>query len=993
MQARTKITFKNKRLGASALRVEDLSLLTGQGRYADDLPAEKGAKAIAFLRSPHAHARIQAIDVTKALDMPGVETIVTGADVTEHTRPFIVGVKAPIHQYALATDRVRYFGEPVCMVVADNRYLAEDAVDKISVEYQVLPATVSAEAAASETAEVLHEEMGTNIVHDRSFLYGDPDAAFERAAHVVSIKTNYPRNSATPIECFHVSARYNEFEDSYEVLANFQGPFTFQPVMARALGVPSNRFRLKTPPDSGGSFGVKQAIFPYIVACCVAARKSGKPVRWHEDRLEHLSAATSATNRIVDISAAVDGDGRIRAFRIDQLEDCGGYLRAPEPATLYRMHGNLCGAYDVGNLAVRNRVALTNKTPTGLVRGFGGPQLYFAIERLVSKISKELDIDPVELRKLNVVKSDQMPYRTASGALLDSGNYQASIERAISEGGYKELLAKRDAARKDGRIYGIGCAAVVEPSVSNMGYITALLTPEQRQKSGPKNGSLATATVAFDASGSITVNAASVPQGQGHRTVLAQVVAEVFDVDIETITVTSDHDTHKDAWSIASGNYSSRFAGAVAGAAHMAALKLREKITKIAASELNAVEENIEFDKGKILVRGNPGNFLVLSRVAASAHWSPLSMPAGVQSGLRETATWSMDVLSEPDADDRVNSSGVYGFIFDFCGVEIDKTTGAVKIDHYVTMHDAGKILNPLLADGQIRGGFAHGLGAALLEEFSYAQDGSFLTGTMADYLIPTACEVPDILILHDENPSPFTPLGAKGIAEGNCMSTPVCIANAVSDALGEEDIRLPLSCSKVSEFIHPAEEASHKPKTQTPVFPLGDGHGITGHGKIIVPATKQEVWNLLLDDAALARVIPGCHELDQVAPFEYVANLTLGVGPIKGRFEAKVSLKDMEEPNALKLIGGVSGLLGQSHGEGHVTLSTADDGTEVSYSYSILISGKAASIGGRMLDGATRSVINLFFKQLTAQLRPDAVGGFWRQLWARLRGVFGSKK
>jgi 2-furoyl-CoA dehydrogenase large subunit len=792
-------------LGRSLERVEDLTLLRGGGKYADDLPTPLGLCHAAFLRAPIAHAAIKAIDSAPALAMPGVEAAVTGADMAAETNPFLTGVKTAARQYALAHERVRYVGEPVAIVVAESRYVAEDALEAIAVDYQPLPAVVDPSLAAQPDAPRLHDGTGSNVLHERAFRYGEPEASFA-AAHVVETTVRYPRNTCLPIECLCVIAEYRPGDDAYEVTANFQGPYTLHTVMARALGVPGNRLRLKTPPDSGGSYGVKQAVFPYIVALCVAAKKCGRPVKWLEDRLEHLSAATASTNRVTTIRGAFDAGGRLLALDYDQLEDCGAYLRAPEPATLYRMHGNLNGAYDVANVKVRNRVVATNKAPTGLMRGFGGPQLYFALERLMDAAAKRLGFDPLALRARNLVRADAMPYRTASGALLDSGDYAASIARATAEGGLDALITKRAAARAEGRLYGIGYAVVVEPSISNMGYITTLLTPEQRAKAGPKNGALATATVSFDPSGAITVNAASVPQGQGHRTVLAQVVADVFGMPPEDVMVATEHDTVKDAWSIASGNYSSRFAGAVAGAAHLAAMRLRDRLARIAVPDLNVLPEEVAFGDGMVFGRTNPTNRLPLARVAAKAHWSPLSVPAEAGAGLRETAFWTMPELAEPDEADRINSSGAYGFIFDFCGVEIERDTGALRIDKYVTMHDAGRLLNPLLADGQIRGGFAHGLGAALLEELSYDADGNFLAGTLADYLAPTACEVPELVILHDETPSPFTPLGAKGLGEGNCMSTPVCIANAVADALGLDEVTLPLSRARVAALIHGTE-------------------------------------------------------------------------------------------------------------------------------------------------------------------------------------------
>jgi len=973
-------------VGRSMQRVEDPTLLRGLGRFADDLPTPPHACHVAFLRSPLAHGEIRAIDTAAAAAMPGVVAVITGPELKAHSTPFITGVKVDAPQYALAMDRVRYVGEPVAMVVARDRYLAEDALEAIAVDYQPLPPIIDPERAVDATP--LHPGTEGNVLHDRRFRYGDPETAFADAAHVVEATYSYPRNSCTPIECFCVIADYDPGLDAFEITANFQGPYTLHTIMARSLKVPGNRMRLKTPPSSGGSFGVKQAVFPYVVALGVAARIAGRPVKWLEDRLEHLTAATSSTNRVTNIRAALDQQGRILALDYDQLEDCGAFLRAPEPATIYRMHGNMTGAYGIENLAIHNRVVVTNKTPTGLMRGFGGPQIYFPLERLMDKAAARLGLDPLELRRRNLVPGGAMPYRTAPGALLDSGDYARSIDCAVNEGGLAELQARRDAARAEGRLYGIGYSVVVEPSISNMGYITTLLTPEQRERSGPKNGALATATVAFDPSGAISVAVSSVPQGQGHRTVLAQVVADVFQMDPLEVAVATEHDTAKDPWTIASGNYASRFAGAVAGATHTAAVRLRERLTVIAAADLNVPPEDVAYGNGRIFATGNPDNSVPLGRSAAKAHWSPLSIPDAAGAGLRETAFWNMPELAEPDEGDRINSSGAYGFIFDFCGVEIDPVTCAVRIDKYVTMHDAGRLLNPMLANGQIRGGFAQGLGAALLEELSYAPDGSFQTGTLADYLAPTVMEVPELTILHDQSPSPFTPLGAKGLGEGNCMSTPVCIANAVADAIGGEGTTLPLTPSRLADFLLPDEPASSAPAIAPLIAPkILDGHALQGQGGTVVPAMPDEVWAILLDEQKLAAVIPGCHALEMTGENAYRADVTLGVGPVKGRFVATVALQDLQPPYALRLVGGASGPLGTSQGEGHVTLRETAGGTKVEYSYTVAISGKVAAVGGRMMDGAARALINQFFKRLVSQV-DDAVAA--PGLWARLLSWLG---
>jgi 2-furoyl-CoA dehydrogenase large subunit len=792
-----------KWIGRSIPRLEDEALVTGRGRFIDDLGTRPGTLAAAILRSPHAHAELEAVDCDAARAADGVAAVLTGTEVRAFTSSLVVGVKAPLECWPMAIDRVRYVGEPVAVVVASDRYRAEDALELIDVRYRQLPAVVNPLAATLPDATLLHPAVGTNVVGERTFCYGDPETELAKAEHRIRVDVCYPRNSCTPIETYGVIADYDPGEQAYDVLANFQGPFSLHAVMARALKVPGNRLRLRTPPDSGGSFGVKQAIFPYVVLIAVAARIAGRPVKWIEDRLEHLCASVSATNRVTTLDAAVDRDGRITALSFDQLEDCGAHLRAPEPATLYRMHGNMTGAYDIRHVKIRNRIVLTNKTPTGLNRGFGGPQAYYSLERLMQRIAVELKLNPLDVIRRNLVPSSRMPYRTATGALLDSGDFPATLEAAVSDGDLAELLALRDAARAQGRKYGIGFAAVIEPSVSNMGYITTALTPEERRRAGPKNGAQSVATINLDPLGSVSLQVASTPQGQGHRTVLAQVVADVLGLKPADIRVITEVDTAKDAWSIASGNYSSRFAPAVAGAARLAAINLRDRLAKLAATQLNVPPGEIVFANRRVAARGNLDNSIPFTRLAATGHWAPGTIPTEINQTIRETVFWSPPELAAPTEADEINSSLCHGFIFDFCGVEIDATSGAVRIDRYVTMHDCGRILHPAMVAGQITGGFAQALGAALYEEYVYDEDGTFLSGSFADYLIPTAMEVPEPEILHRESPSPFTPLGAKGVGEGNCMSTPVCIANAIADALSLDKIELPATPTKLATHLH----------------------------------------------------------------------------------------------------------------------------------------------------------------------------------------------
>lgn len=801
-------------IGRSIPRVEDAALLSGEAEFADDAPLPPDAGHACFVRSPWPHAEVAAVDAGEALEMDGVYAVLTGADAARWSDPLLVGVRAPIEHRCLAIDRVRYVGEPVAVVAARDRYAAEDAAEAVRVDYAPLPAVVDPEEALRPPAPVLHEALGANLVHERSFRYGDPEAAFRAAPHRIGVEVRYPRNVCAPIEGIVVTTAWLPGEGVYEVHSNFQGPYSLHPVMARALRVPGSRLRLRAARNSGGSFGFKQSAFVDVVALALAARAAGRAVRWTQDRAENLSASTAATNRVIRLEAAVEADGRVRALRYDQVEDCGAYLRAPEPATLYRMHGLMTGAYDVPHLAVRNRVALTNKTPTGLNRGFGGPQVFFALESLMRRVAETLGLEPLDVIRRNLVPGAAIPYRAAAGARYDSGDFPALVERTAAEGGLDALLARRRAARREGRLYGVGFAAIVETGISNMGYITTLLSPAVRERAGPKDGAVATATVSLDPGGAVTVTAASAPQGQGHRTVLAQVAAAALGLAPEEVVVNLEHDTQTQAWSIASGNYSSRFAGAVAGAAHRAALRIRDRLAAAAARTLNVQPEGLVFAGGRVHPPDNPENAIPLARLAGIFHWSPSSLPEGMEPGLRVTEMWSPPALAPPDPEDRINGAGAYAFVFDYCAVEVDPATARVRIDRYVTGHDSGRRLHPAMVDGQIRGAFAQGVGAALYEELRYDADGAFLSGSLADYPIPTACEVPAPVIVHHDAPSTVTPLGAKGVGEGVSMSAPVCIANAVADALGAgEPLQLPMLPHRLAPLAEAAVRRRPPPR------------------------------------------------------------------------------------------------------------------------------------------------------------------------------------
>jgi 2-furoyl-CoA dehydrogenase large subunit len=919
-------------------------------------------------------------------------------------------LKQPVHQWSLAVGLVRYVGEAVALVVAEDRYIAEDAAELVTVDYEPLAAVIDPIAACGISAPLLHPECKTNEISVRKFRYGDTAAAFAKADARVALTVDYPRLSFTPMECYVVLAEYRPHDKSYDVTANFQGPFSTHPVMAKALRVPGTKMRLRIPPDSGGSFGIKLSVFPYIVLTAIAAKITGRPVKWVEDRVEHLVAASSGPNRITEIEAAVTREGRILALRLDQREDYGAFLRAPMPGPLYRMHGAVTGAYDIANVDVTNRIVLTNKMPASLIRGFGGPQLYLAIERLVQRIAVELGLDHLEVIKRNLIPEAKFPYRTAAGALYDSGGYERAIATAIGDDRLDALERKRAAARAAGRLYGIGFAAVVEPGMSNMGYLSTLLSADARERAGPKSGAVSMVTVNVDPLGAVSMTADVTVQGQGHETVLSQIVADRLGLAPDDIEVSLALDTGKDPWSIAAGTYSCRFSPGTAVAAHFAATQMRDKLAAIAAKQLNILPEDIEFADGKIRSRSNPDNALPFGRVAGTAHWSPVMLPEGMAPGLSETGVWSPPELEPPTRDDRINTSLTYGFVFDMCGVEIDPSPSRSASTAMSPCMTPGTLLNPLIADGQVHGAFAQGVAAALYEEFVYDENGSFLSGSFADYLVPTVSEIPRLEILHQETPSPLTPLGAKGLAEGNCMSTPACIANAVADALGVKDIALPLTPRRLHGLMAgtepPRPAGAGVAKVEVPAQTSREGRTMRGEGSFEVAAPPAAVWRALLDPDSLKAVIPGCHDLRKTGENDYVADVSLGVGPVRGRFTATVGLSDLVTETSGRIGGALTGPLGSASGSGLLRLSPSEAGTRIDYDYTVAIGGKVAAVGGRLLDGATQVIIRQFFERLGRRLaaltagplpnRPPHAGegdegragpGLWRRLFGGSEG------
>jgi 2-furoyl-CoA dehydrogenase large subunit len=811
MMATAEKVTDGKWIGRSMRRVEDPRLLTGGGTFVDDLKMGH-LHHLAILRSPYPHARILRIDTSAAARLPGVRVVVTGPEVVAATQPFSLGVPAPLQYYCVADEKARFVGEPVAAVVATNRYVAEDALDLIRVDYEPLPATVDPERSMDRDAPVLHEQVGDNAALHRIVTYGDPEKAFREADLIISEKFRFPKYGSTPIETYAVIGQYDAGSGMLTIWSNFMGPFIMHPITARALQIPENKLRFIVPPDIGGSFGIKSSIYPYLALVGAAAmRAGGVPVKWIEDRREHLMASSSGTDRVAVRELALKKDGTITGVRAKIWENVGAYMRTPEPACTFRPIGNFLGGYHIRNLAIDAYNVTTNKSLTGPNRGYGCQQIYFELERAIDLAAEKLKMDPAEIRLKNLIPPDRMPYTSATGGIYDSGDYPKALRMALEIAGYEDLRRRQAKARAEGRLFGIGLATAVDPSVSNMGYVTVAIEAAARKKPEylPKSGAGDNCTIRLDPFGKISVTMATTPQGQGHQTAVTQIVAEILGMDPNDITVTDEFDTATRTWSISSGTYSSRFASVATSAAAQAAQKLRARLCAIGAHLLEVTPERVELKGGRVTRKDNPEKQVSIGRIAGVAHWNPTQLPAGSPIGVEETAIFSFPKAQPPDEHDRVNSSNTYGFIAEVVAVEVDPDTADVKILKYVTVHDAGTVINPMVVEGQIYGGAAHGIGGALYEELAYNEEGQFLAATFMDYLVPSAPEVPVLDIDHVVSPSPITVLGSKGCGESSTMTAPAAIGNAVADALrplGVTITELPLTPDRVFHLLRRAK-------------------------------------------------------------------------------------------------------------------------------------------------------------------------------------------
>lgn len=774
-------------IGKSLKRSHDPRLLQGQGRYIADLHP-KGTLSAAFARSPHAHAKIIDIDMDEARKLPGVVAVFgPGNDLPPlpliFPHPDLVAVtQRPLDSVA------HHVGEPVAMVVAESRYIAEDAVDLIKIDYEPLSAVAHINDAIAEGAPLAHEHLTSNIASPICQVVGDAETAMKEADVVVSHHFKIGRVSCLPIETRGLMAEWKEHgtEPMLEVHAATQSQHEMRNILAKSFNLSENQVRVIAP-DVGGAFGAKAVFYVEDFLIPWAARKVGAPVQWIEDRMEHMTASIHEREQVHDASLGLTSDGKILSVMDTMLASTGAYV--PWGIIVPIMTSTLIpGPYKVPNYLCKGKVLYTNTVPLAPFRGAGRPQAALILNRLLDLAARKLNMDPVEIKRQNLIEKHEFPYATGlssrdgSPQVYDSGDYINQLDQATELAEYHHWRNLQEEYRKEGKYLGIG----VVSSIENTGY-----------------GTFEGATVRIEIDGKISVHTGASTQGQSHETTLAQIAAEVFDVPMERVKV-REGDTALIPYG--TGTFASRVATVVGTAVHNAAKKVKEKALAVAADLLKIDVQYLEFQNGFVRIKATR----IENIEADSTSEISLGELALEARGAIPGSTYTFPVSPGLEATDYFSpKAAAVTSMADIAVVEVDPDTGRIKILNYATVHDNGRMLNPLVVKGQIQGGVANGIGTALYEEIVYDKDGQMMTGTLMDYLVPTACETPDMAIGHQETPSPLNPLGIKGAGESGTIPVPAVIQAAVEDALSDWGIQLsqiPIKPSHLRELVNQAK-------------------------------------------------------------------------------------------------------------------------------------------------------------------------------------------
>jgi carbon-monoxide dehydrogenase large subunit len=770
-------------VGQSVKRLEDPDLLTGQGKFVDDLELP-GMLQAAFVRSPFAHARFGKIDVAGALEVPGVVAAFTAKDLPEEWRDKRIllqvphpAITEPITQQALASEEVCFVGEAVAVIVADTRHAAEDGAERVVVDWKPLPAVAHCEAALKPDAPVAHSNLDDNLAARLSLGFGDTDEAFGSAAHVISERYTMHRGTGHPMECRGVVASYDDIAEAFRIWTSTQTPHNTQRGVVDMFDMAENKVRVITP-DVGGGFGPKNQVYPEEIVIPAVARILKRPVKWIEDRREHFLTTTQERDQIWDMSVAVDEDGKIKGLKGHLIHDAGAYL--PWGIIMpYISAATVPGPYVMCAYKLDVTVAFTNMVGTTPLRGAGRPQAVFVMERIMDRIARELDLDPAELRRRNFIPAEAMPYemgltyRDGAPVVYDSGDYPKAQALALEKAGYEDFQKRQKQALADNRYIGVGIGNYVEG--------TGL---------GPFEG----ATIRILSNGRTAIYTGATPAGQAHRTTLAQICADELGITVEDVDVVLGDTGFMPR---GAGTFASRITVNAGSSVRIASAEVRGKLLALAAAKFDVEEDALEVIDGSVRITGEQGASISFAELAKMTSGMPgYVLPQGVAPDLEASSYFT------PPQATYSNGSHV-------AEVEVDPETGLVTILNYTVVHDCGTVVNPMLVDGQIQGGVAHGIGNALLERMIYDDSGNPLTTNFGDYLMPTAETVPGCNIVHMESPTPLNPLGAKGAGEGGTIPAPAAIVAAVENALAPFGVSItesPILPERIVQLIAVAE-------------------------------------------------------------------------------------------------------------------------------------------------------------------------------------------
>ncbi|MCO6004662.1 xanthine dehydrogenase family protein molybdopterin-binding subunit [Actinoallomurus purpureus] len=796
-------------VGRARLRTEDARLITGRTTWTDNIQLP-GLLHVAFLRSPISHARITRIDAEDARRRPGVIAVVTGADLAGEQGslpcawPVTEDMVLPDHP-PVAVDEVRYVGEPVAAVVARDRYAAVDALEAIDIDYEPLPAVVDMERAIEEGTGLVHADKGTNTSYTWVFEAGEPDAAFRDAP--VVIERRYVQQRLIPTAMEPRAVVCSAVGDEYTLWSATQIPHILRLMLATVTGIPEHRLRVIAP-DVGGGFGSKLQVYGEEVVCLLLARRLGRPVKWTESRSEGNMAVHHGRDQIQRLSLAADRDGRIRGLKVDLLADMGAYLMLVTPGIPLLGAFMFNGIYKMDAYSFRCTGVFTNKTPTDAYRGAGRPEATFGIERMMDELAAELGLDPLEVRRRNWIAHEEFPYDTISGLTYDSGNYEAATEKAMRLFDYDKLRAEQADRRDRGDPVQLGIG------VSTFTEMCGLAPSRVLGSLSYGAGGWEHASVRVLPSGKVEVVTGSSAHGQGHETAWAQIAADRLGVPFEDVRV-----LHGDTSVSPKGmdTYGSRSLAVGGVALYNACDKVVDKARRMAAHLLEADEGDLEFSGGSFSVKGVPGQARTLQEVALAA-FAAHDLPEGFEPSLDSEATHDPENFSFPH--------GTH-----LCAVEVDTETGFVKIRSYVAVDDVGKVVNPLIVEGQVHGGLAQGIAQALYEEAVYDADGNLTTTTMADYLVPSAADLPTFTTDRTETPATTNPLGVKGVGEAGTIASTPAVVNAIVDALrpyGVDDVPMPCTPERVWRALR-AAQSGQAPPGGSPEPGAGGGLGSAG--------------------------------------------------------------------------------------------------------------------------------------------------------------------